>query len=127
MRPEEGEVLIASSYAHGGQDDMGRFRTLLSHILNRTYSRVLSFPLRDLSSGFRMYHRDVLMGLALVARDFDMLEEVLIRHPSACTRIRISSNMSKSRATSVSPISTSRWYMRNPLERSRSGNDRTRL
>src|SRR3989442_105911 len=37
-----------------------------------------------------------------------------MRHPSACTRIRISSNTSKSRATSVSPISTSRWYMRNP-------------
>src|SRR5256712_6671036 len=78
-RRDEAEVLIASRYVHGGRADMGRFRRLLSHILNRTYSRVLSFPLRDLSSGVRMYHRDVLMGLALVARDFDMLEEVLIR------------------------------------------------
>jgi SAM-dependent methyltransferase len=58
---------------------MSRFRRLLSHILNRTYSRVLSLPLRDLSSGFRMYHRDVLMGLTLVARNFDVLEEILIR------------------------------------------------
>src|SRR5947209_17048714 len=78
-RRDEAEVLIASRYVHGGRADMGRFRRLLSHILNRTYSRVLSFPLHDLSSGFRMYHRDVLMGLTLAARDFDMLEEVLIR------------------------------------------------
>src|SRR5437870_9039319 len=77
-RRDEADRLVASRYVHGGQADMSRFRRLLSHILNRTYGRVLSFPLRDLSSGFRMYHRDVLMGLALVARDFDMLEEVVI-------------------------------------------------
>src|SRR5205823_1931681 len=78
-RRNDAEVLIASRYVRGGRADMGWFRRLLSHILNRTFSRVLSLPLRDLSSGFRMYHRDVLMGLTLVARDFDMLEEILIR------------------------------------------------
>src|SRR5213594_5187159 len=67
-RRDEAEVLIASRYVLGGRADMSRFRRLLSHILNFTYSRVLSFPLRDLSSWFRMYHRDVLMGLTLVAR-----------------------------------------------------------
>jgi dolichol-phosphate mannosyltransferase len=78
-RREEAEVLIASRYVSGGRADMARFRRLLSHILNRTYSRVLSLPLRDLSSGFRMYHRKVLAGMTLVARDFDLLEELLIR------------------------------------------------
>ena len=78
-RRNEAEVFIASRYVTGGRADMSRLRRLMSHILNRTYRRVLSFPLRDLSSGFRMYHRDVLMGLTLVARDFDMLEEILIR------------------------------------------------
>jgi len=78
-RRDQAEVLIASRYVAGGRADMGRFRRLLSHVLNRTYSRVLSLPFHDLSSGFRMYHRDVLMGLTLAARDFDMLEEVLIR------------------------------------------------
>src|SRR5438128_4687343 len=60
-RRDEAEVLIASRYVPGGRADMSRFRRLLSHILNRTYSRVLSFRLRDLSSGFRMYYRDVLI------------------------------------------------------------------
>jgi len=75
----DAEVLIASRYVPGGQADMGRVRRLLSHILNRTYSRVLSLPLRDLSSGFRMYRREVLAGLTVLARDFDVLEEILIR------------------------------------------------
>lgn len=78
-RRNEAEVLVASRYVPGGQADMGRFRRLLSHILNRTYRRVLSLPLRDLSSGFRLYRRDVLERLPLQARDFDVLEEILIR------------------------------------------------
>lgn len=78
-RRDEAEVLIASRYVEGGRADMGRFRKMLSVILNRTYSRALSLPLRDLSSGFRMYHRAALAGLAVHARDFDALEEILIR------------------------------------------------
>jgi SAM-dependent methyltransferase len=78
-RRHEAEMLIASRYVEGGSAEMGPVRRVLSHILNRTYARVLSLPLRDLSSGFRMYRRDVLTGMTLVARDFDVLEEVLIR------------------------------------------------
>ncbi len=78
-RRDDAEVLIASRYVPGGCADMGWFRRLLSHILNRTYSRALSLPLRDLSSGFRMYRREVLTGLQVQARDFDVLEEILIR------------------------------------------------
>ena len=78
-RRNEAEVVIASRYVPGGRADMNWFRRLLSHILNRTFSRVLSLSLRDLSSGFRMYRRDVLTGLTPVARNFDALEEILIR------------------------------------------------
>ena len=78
-RRHEAEMLIASRYVDGGSAEMGAVRRMLSHILNRTYARVLSLPLRDLSSGFRMYRQDVLGGMTLVARDFDVLEEVLIR------------------------------------------------
>jgi len=73
------EVLVASRYVEGGRADMGWFRRALSHVLNRTYGRVLSIPIRDLSSNFRMYRRETLAGLRLVARDFDILEEILIR------------------------------------------------
>jgi dolichol-phosphate mannosyltransferase len=78
-RRHEAEVLVASRYVEGGRADMGAFRRLLSRILNTTFRRVLSLPVHDLSSGFKMYRRDVLAGLTLRARDFDILEEILIR------------------------------------------------
>ncbi|MEI8190333.1 MAG: glycosyltransferase family 2 protein, partial [candidate division NC10 bacterium] len=40
-RRSEAEVLIASRYVAGGRADMGIFRRLLSHVLNRTYARAL--------------------------------------------------------------------------------------
>ena len=87
-RRHEAELLIASRYIAGGSADMGWFRRLLSHLLNQTYSRVLALRLRDLSSGFRMYRREVLAGLTLEARDFDILEELLIRIAVAGWRIQ---------------------------------------
>jgi len=78
-RRREADLLIASRYVPGGKADMSLLRRFLSLVLNRTYRRVLSLPVGDLSSGFRMYRRDLLGGLAVRARDFDVLEEILIR------------------------------------------------
>lgn len=73
------QMLIASRYVPGGKADMGSSRRVLSGVLNKTYARVLDLPLADLSSGYRMYHRDVLEKLELQARDFDVLEEILVK------------------------------------------------
>lgn len=84
----QAELLIASRYVIGGKAEMGKVRRVLSLALNRTYSRVLDLPLRDVSSGFRMYDRRVLNGLDLKARDFDALEEILVRIYVAGGRVR---------------------------------------
>ena len=73
------QMLIASRYVEGGKADMGSSRRMLSAILNKTYARVLDLPLADLSSGYRMYQREVLTKLKLEARDFDVLEEILVK------------------------------------------------
>lgn len=85
---DRAEVLIASRYVEGGRADMGKGRRVLSHILNRTYGTMLSMPLRDLSSGFRMYRREALEGIKLLSRDFDVLEEILVRVHAEGWRIR---------------------------------------
>lgn len=51
-------VLIGSRYVPGGEAEMTLSRRILSKALNTTYARVLSLPLKDLSSGFRMYRED---------------------------------------------------------------------
>jgi len=72
-------VLIGSRYVAGGEAEMTLSRRILSKILNITYARVLSLPIKDLSSGFRMYRADTVKHLQLTARDFDVLEEILIK------------------------------------------------
>ncbi len=78
-RREQADVLIASRWVPGGGADMSRFRALLSHILNRTFRLLLSLPFRDISSGYRLYRRSILKDVRPAARDFDFLEEILIR------------------------------------------------
>ena len=73
------DVLIASRYVAGGRADMAWGRRMLSAILNRTYGVLLGLKLKDLSSGFRMYDRRQIEELDLQARDFDVLEEILVK------------------------------------------------
>ena len=87
-RRHEAEMLIASRYVPGGRAEMSRFRLLLSRILNITFSRALSVPLRDMSSGFRFYRREIVAGMELESRDFDVLEEILVKAYNQGWRIR---------------------------------------
>ena len=73
------DVVIASRYVDGGRAEMGRTRKVLSRLLNVAYRRVLSLAVCDLSSGFRLYRREAVAKLELVAVDFDILEEILVR------------------------------------------------
>jgi dolichol-phosphate mannosyltransferase len=84
----DAEILIASRYVAGGRADMPPFRRVLSVTLNRVYGSLLRLPVRDLSSGFRMYRRDVLASLDLRSRDFDILQELLVRVGAEGWRVR---------------------------------------
>ena len=83
----EAEIIIASRYVAGGTADMPLWRSLLSRVLNLTFRRGLSLPVRDLSSGFRLYKRSALRDRELTATDFDVLEEILIRALAAGYRV----------------------------------------
>lgn len=72
------EVVIASRYTPGGQAVMPADRLFLSRILNLVYSRGLALRVKDMSSGFRLYHGAVTGQRAFEAVDFDVLQEVLV-------------------------------------------------
>jgi dolichol-phosphate mannosyltransferase len=82
-----GDVVIASRYVEGGAADMPATRRLMSRMLNITFGRGLSLPVRDLSSGYRLYRHAILRELELKATDFDVLEEILIRALAAGYRV----------------------------------------
>jgi dolichol-phosphate mannosyltransferase len=74
-----GEILIASRYIKGGNAVMPWLRKTLSVVLNRLFASVLDLPVSDLSSGFRLYRRDVLRAIDTQNADFSFLQEILVR------------------------------------------------
>lgn len=76
---DNADLVIASRYVRGGVAIMPFGRKLLSRILNRFFAAGLGLPVRDLSSGFRLYRKEVLDGLTIEGRNFDVLEDVLVK------------------------------------------------
>ena len=75
----QADMVIASRYVPGGRADMNRWRWLLSVILNKTFCLLLALPVRDISSGYRLYRRAILKEIDIRSRNFDVLEEILIK------------------------------------------------
>ncbi len=81
------DVVIASRYVKGGVAYMPRSRRVLSRILNVFFARGLGLPVRDLSSGFRLYRAAAVHGLTLEGTNFEVLEEILVKAYAAGWRI----------------------------------------
>jgi glycosyltransferase involved in cell wall biosynthesis len=75
----QADIIIASRYTRGGVAHASFVRKFLSRALNVAMRRVLSMPVRDMSSGFRLYRREALAGLDLEGRNFEVLEEILVK------------------------------------------------
>ncbi len=73
------DIVIASRYTQGGVSYGDPLRNFLSRVLNLAMRRVLSMPVRDMSSGFRLYRREAIAGLKLESRNFEVLEEILVK------------------------------------------------
>jgi dolichol-phosphate mannosyltransferase len=82
------ELIIGSRYVPGGRASMPAGRRLLSRSLNRVFSRGLGLPVRDMSSGFRLYCRHILSPGVYASRHFDILQEILVRAYADGWRVR---------------------------------------
>jgi ubiquinone/menaquinone biosynthesis C-methylase UbiE len=78
-RRRQAEVIIASRYVKGGTAVMPKSRFWLSRVLNQFFSRGLSIPVRDLSSGFRLYKAELVRDKDFTAHNFDILPEILVK------------------------------------------------
>jgi len=75
----EAEVSIASRYVPGGQAKMSRYRYMLSWVANWFFGKGLDVPIRDLSSGFRLYRSSVIAAQRISANDFDILQQLIVQ------------------------------------------------
>src|SRR5439155_2958583 len=76
---EIADIVIASRYVRGGIAYTEFIRRALSRLLNLILRRVLSMPVKDLSSGFRLYRREAVQDLTIDSRNFEVLEEILVK------------------------------------------------
>jgi len=76
---ESADVIIASRYVPGGKAIMPWGRYVLSRALNLVFSRGLSLGVSDMSSGFRLYRASAVDADAIRGRDFEVLQEVLVK------------------------------------------------
>src|SRR5215472_10687343 len=76
---DRGDIVIASRYTRGGVAYTDVFRKSLSRLLNSCLRRLWSLPVRDVSSGYRLYRREALAGLELNSTNFEVLGEILVR------------------------------------------------
>jgi dolichol-phosphate mannosyltransferase len=78
-RRHGGEITIASRYVAGGRAEMPPVRYVLSRTLNALFNRGLTVGVRDLSSGFRLYQMSTMRDQSYHGRDFDILQEIVVR------------------------------------------------
>ena len=67
---ERADIVIASRYVRGGVAYTDLSRRFSSYVLNGFLRRLLSVPVRDMSSGFRLYRRAAVEGLELTSNEF---------------------------------------------------------
>lgn len=76
---DRADFIIASRYVDGGTADMPRDRYLMSRVLNEGFRAGLALPLRDLSSGFRLFRRRIVEGMTISASQFAAVQEIVVR------------------------------------------------
>ncbi len=76
---QRADIVIGSRYTRGGVTYSSFIRRWASFLLNILLSRMLSMPVRDVSSGYRLYRREALDGLTLTSTNFEVQQEVLVR------------------------------------------------
>jgi len=74
-----GDIVVASRYTRGGVVYTSFIRRWTSFLLNLVLGRMLSIPVRDMSSGFRLYRREALRELKLNSENLEVQEEILVR------------------------------------------------
>lgn len=76
---ENCDVVIGSRYVEGGKTNDAKSSIVMSHILNGMFRLFLGIKAKDISTDYRMYHTEQLKKVSLSCRNYDVLQEVLLR------------------------------------------------
>ena len=77
-RRADAELIVGSRYCRGGSAQMPLMRQVLSRALNMASRRVLDLPVRESSSGFRLYHGPSARAVRSDATDFSVQQDLMV-------------------------------------------------
>ena len=89
MLSGEYDLIIGSRYCNGGYTDNVFILRFMSWILNVSYRLIFKLKVKDVSNSFRMYHTEEVKQIKLECKNFDIVEEILIRLNSIYKPLRI--------------------------------------
>lgn len=82
------DVLVGSRFTPGATvDRMPRWKAALSRSLNPVMRRLFRVPVRDLTSGFRIYRAESLRSLSFASNNFAFLPELLMEAAARGLRV----------------------------------------
>ncbi len=76
---EKADITIASRYVPGGEADQPFGRLMLSRVLNGFFRIGLDMPVKDMSSGFRLYRKMIFRRLDVEFTNFVLVVDILLR------------------------------------------------
>jgi dolichol-phosphate mannosyltransferase len=76
---EDADLVVGSRLAQGGGSSGGAFRRFLSRTLAGLFATFARMPARDVSSGFRLYRRELFIDAPETARFFEV-QPTLLAH-----------------------------------------------
>jgi len=77
-RRGDAELIVGSRYCRGGSAQMPLTRQILSRSLNLVSRRMLGLPVRESSSGYRLYHGPSARAVESGATDFSVQQDLLV-------------------------------------------------
>ncbi|HXS99137.1 MAG TPA: glycosyltransferase [Elusimicrobiota bacterium] len=77
-RRGDAELIVGSRYCRGGSAQMDMTRQILSRSLNLVSRRVLELPVRESSSGFRLYSGPAARAVQSGATDFSVQQDLMV-------------------------------------------------
>lgn len=76
---EHCDVVIGSRYVDGGQTFDAKSSIVMSRILNTVFRFCLGIKAKDISTDYRLYHTEDLKAVELENKNYDILQEVLLK------------------------------------------------
>ena len=73
------DVVVASRYVAGGKTDNSVPLILMSRLLNFVFQFTMGIKCKDVSTNFKLYKAEILRGIALSSKNYDVVEELLLK------------------------------------------------